>query len=156
MTEKELKKLSRLDLLQIIVDLNNENLELIKKIDELTNKLNNKDITITEAGSIAQAALQLNGVFTAAEEAAAQYLDNIKRLNDNKKEIEENTRKQAEDEAKKLISEAENKSASIIKLANDEADKIIQQANSYRDSVYNKILDLSKDNEELKEVIKMI
>ncbi len=156
MTEKELRKLSRVDLLQIIVDLNNENLELIQKKEELTNKLNNKDITITEAGSIAQAALQLSGVFTAAEEAATQYLDNIKKLNDNKKEIEENARKQAEDEAKKLISQAENQAASIIKQANDEADKIIQQANSYRDSVYNKILDLSKDNEALKEVIKMI
>ena len=35
---------------------------------------------IVRGGSIEEAALQLNGVFQAAEEAAAQYLENVRRL----------------------------------------------------------------------------
>ncbi len=37
-------------------------------------------IRLREAGSIAEAALKLNGVFEAAQEAANQYLENIERM----------------------------------------------------------------------------
>ena len=56
-----------------------------EKIDELESELkrvndllNDKEIKISKAGSIAEAALQLNGVFEAAEKAVGQYLDNVK------------------------------------------------------------------------------
>ena len=38
----------------------------------------NKRIEVEEAGSIAKAALQLNGIFEAAQRAADQYLENVK------------------------------------------------------------------------------
>ena len=40
--------------------------------------LQDRQLSVEKAGSIAEAALQLNGVFEAAQAAAQQYLDNIK------------------------------------------------------------------------------
>lgn len=78
MTEKELKKLSRNELLELLLQQTRRTEELEKKLEESERNLRNKTLTISNAGSIAEAALQVNGVFEAAEAAAKQYLDNIK------------------------------------------------------------------------------
>ena len=82
MTDKELKKLSRVDLLEMLVSQSKEIERLQALLDEANAKLDSRVIAISEAGSIANASLQLNSVFTAAEEAASQYLENIKLLSD--------------------------------------------------------------------------
>ena len=43
-------------------------------------QLKDRRILLGQAGSIAEAALRLNGVFEAAEAAAQQYLENVRRL----------------------------------------------------------------------------
>ncbi len=43
-------------------------------------QLEHKNIEILKAGSLAEAALRLNQVFEAADAAARQYLDNVRRL----------------------------------------------------------------------------
>lgn len=57
-----------------------ENERLRAQLQEMNEKLADRAIRIERAGSIAEAALQLNGVFQAAEEAGAQYLENVRRL----------------------------------------------------------------------------
>ena len=80
MTERELRKLSRIDLLQLLLKEIKDNEKLRKERKVLQEALDNKEIRIQEAGSIAEAALQLNGIFEAAEQAAAQYLENMRNL----------------------------------------------------------------------------
>ncbi|MBQ7841297.1 MAG: DNA repair protein [Lachnospiraceae bacterium] len=80
MTERELKKLSRAELLEMLLALTKENRKLKEELDDAYAELEDRRILIDKAGSIAEAALQLNGVFQAAEEAAAQYLENVRRL----------------------------------------------------------------------------
>ena len=53
--------------------------ELKETIEEMKTS---REIELEEAGSIAEAALRLNGIFEAAQEAADQYLANVKRLAD--------------------------------------------------------------------------
>lgn len=80
MTEKELAQLKRTDLLELLLEQSKE-VELLKsQLEEANKELKNRQIKIEEAGSIAEAALQVNGVFEAAQEAAYQYLENIKNL----------------------------------------------------------------------------
>ncbi len=86
MTDKELKRLSRAELLEILLALVEENKKLKTCLEEAQSQLNNRQIMINKAGSIAEAALQLNGVFQAADAAAAQYLENIRRLGGEKYE----------------------------------------------------------------------
>lgn len=80
MTERELRKLSRADLLELLLEETKENEKLRIQLEQAQEQLADRRILIENAGSIAEAALQLNGVFQAAEEAAAQYLENVRRL----------------------------------------------------------------------------
>lgn len=94
MNDKELQRLKRGELLEILLDQSreNENLKMQiegqkREIEELKGKLSDRKIQLDKAGTIAEASFQLNGVFDAAEKAAQQYLDNLKLLY----EREENT-----------------------------------------------------------------
>lgn len=80
MTEKELHKLKRAELLEMMLAQSREIEVLRARIEELETKLADREIRIRESGSIAEAALQLNGIFEAAQAAADQYLENIRRL----------------------------------------------------------------------------
>ena len=80
MTDKNLKKLSRADLLELLLEESKENERLREKLRVASEKLKDKTILIENAGSIAEAAMRLNNVFEAAEAAAQQYLDNVRRM----------------------------------------------------------------------------
>lgn len=75
----DLKRLKRADLLELLIASSKENERLEAELEQVTAQLHNKEILIAKSGSIAEAALQLNGVFEAAQNAARQYLDNIQR-----------------------------------------------------------------------------
>lgn len=80
MTDKELKKLNRAELLELLIEQMKENKRLQSELAAANERLEAHDIAIDEAGSIAEASLKLNGVFQAAQAAAAQYLENIRAL----------------------------------------------------------------------------
>lgn len=80
MTEKQLRRLSRAELLELLVTQSQEMEELQAKLDKTEEALHQREITIANAGSIAEAALQLNHVFEAAQEAGQQYVDSLKAL----------------------------------------------------------------------------
>ena len=84
MTDKELRKLTRAELLEMLISQMKENERHQEQVEELAAQLEDRRIMLEEAGSIAEASLRLNGVFQAAEKAAQQYLENIKRLSDEK------------------------------------------------------------------------
>lgn len=80
MTDKELRKLKRSELLQMLIVQIEENERLKHLLEEQRHQLEDRQIAIEQAGSIAEAALMLNGVFEAAQSAAQQYLENVQRL----------------------------------------------------------------------------
>ena len=80
MSDQDLKKLSRAELLELLVIQSKEIESLRSRLDQAEAKLVSRDIAIADAGSIAEAALTLNNVFAAAEAASQQYLDNVRLL----------------------------------------------------------------------------
>ena len=82
MTDKELRKLSRSDLLELLISQTEENRVLKSRVEQMQNQLLDRRIAVDKAGSLAEASLQLNGVFQAAEKAAQQYLENIQRMSE--------------------------------------------------------------------------
>lgn len=78
MTEKELHKLKRGELLEMMLAQSREIDALRARVRDLEEKLADREIRIRESGSIAEAALRLNGIFEAAQAAADQYLENVK------------------------------------------------------------------------------
>lgn len=99
-TNRELQKLSRKELLELLIAKTRECSVLLEERNEARAKLEERNIRIEQAGSIAEAALQLNRVFEAAEAAAGQYLENVRCLSEKQKEAcaqrEEETRLRCE------------------------------------------------------------
>ena len=80
MTDKELRRLSRSELLEILIAQMEENEKLKKHLEEAKEKAHSRQIAIEQSGSIAEAAMKLSGIFDAAQEAASLYMENIKQL----------------------------------------------------------------------------
>lgn len=80
MTDREMRKLGRAELLELLLEERRENERLRAQLRLASEKLTSNIIKMENAGSIAEAALQLSGVFEAAEAAAAQYLQSVRRL----------------------------------------------------------------------------
>ncbi len=112
MTDKALHKLSRKELLQMLLAqareaerlsgllaeteeqlheledtyerlrdrLDNKDLQIRTLRETLEAERNKREIELQNAGSIAEAALRLNGVFEAAQQAADQYLESVRAL----------------------------------------------------------------------------
>jgi len=80
MTDRELKRMSRAGLLELLSEQSRELDRLRKENERLSERLRDREILIRESGSIAEAALKLNGVFEAAQSAADQYIRSVRRL----------------------------------------------------------------------------
>lgn len=78
MTEKERKRLRRVDLLELLTRQSREMDRLRSELLETREKLEQKELTMQESGSIAEAALKLSGIFEAAQASADQYLESVK------------------------------------------------------------------------------
>ena len=82
MTEKELKKLNRYQLLELLILQTERVNELQTQLEAAEAKLNARDVQISRLGSIAEASLQLGGVFEAAQNAADLYINAAKQQAD--------------------------------------------------------------------------
>ena len=100
MTDKDLRKLKRSDLLEILVEQGRRIETLQKELEAAKQELTTRAINISETGSVAEAALKMSGVFDDAQDAAKMYLENIKQRAAEQERIsaalEEESRKKAE------------------------------------------------------------
>ena len=103
MTDKEFKRLSRAQLIDIIYQLQLQIDELTEKNQGLEKALEDKRIRIKNAGNIAHAALEINDCFRSAQNAAEQYLNEIKAI-----------REETEAERQRILSQARAEAEVII------------------------------------------
>ena len=113
MTEKELKKLNRYQLLELIIIQSEQIQELQNQLQQAQEKIDAQNIRIAEAGSIAEASLQLSGIFEAAQSAADIYLENVRKQTADADLIRENARQDAE----RITAEAAQKAAQMTEVA---------------------------------------
>ena len=114
MTDKEFKRLSRSQLIDIIYQLQLKQEELTADNEKLSKALADKRLRVSKAGNIAEAALEIHDVMQSAQDAADHYLEEIK--------IRSN------DEYQRILKEAKEKAADIIEKAQQEAAEIVAQA----------------------------
>jgi hypothetical protein len=86
MTDKELKRLNRRELLEVLLEQSRQMDEMKQKLEKAEAELEDRKIKLEKAGSIAEAALQLNHIFEAADEAARQYIENVKAMDEKRSE----------------------------------------------------------------------
>ena len=77
MEKKDLKKIKRKDLLELLLAQTNRIRELEEENIRLQNELNNRKIKIDESGTLAEAALKLNNLFEDAQKAIDDYFYNL-------------------------------------------------------------------------------
>lgn len=78
MTDKELRKLSRAQLLELLLVQSRELDRLRDELADAKEQLENRELTMERCGSIAEASLALTQIFENAQRAADQYLENVK------------------------------------------------------------------------------
>lgn len=132
MTDRELKKLSRFEILELLLESEKQNAALKNQIQEeektiadLTEQLNKKEIDIQEAGSIADAVLKISGIFQTAQDAAEDYLENVRNLSGKQEEICAEIEERSKAEAERITSEADSYSQEL--LANTEKECSLKQ-----------------------------
>lgn len=114
MTDKEFKRLSRSQLIDIIYQLQLKQEELIADNEKLTEALEDKRLRVDKAGNIAEAAIGIHHVMQAAQDAADHYSEEM--------------RIRADHEYQQILKEANDRAAAIIAKAQQRADGIAAQA----------------------------
>lgn len=109
MTDKEFQRLNRAQLIEIIYRLQLQVDELTEQKQALEKALEDRRLRIHNAGNIADAALELNDCFRSAQNAAEQYLNEIKALY-----------AEAEEERQRILADARAEAAEIIEKAKKE------------------------------------
>ena len=118
MTDKELRKLSRGDLLDLLLAQCKETESLQSRLNEANEKLESRRIELLEAGNIAEAALALNGVFESAQAAADQYLETIRENTKHQDEICKAMERECKEKCDKMLADAQAKSDALLASAN--------------------------------------
>ncbi|MCI6966543.1 hypothetical protein MR810_05420 [bacterium] len=145
MTDKELKRLSRSELLEMLIAQMKENEALQSRLELAEAQLNDRQIAVEKAGTLAEASLSLNGVFEAAEAAAQQYLENIERMSGQQETI-----------CRDMQAEAEAKAAEIVREAQEYSKKTHAEADAYWKQIVARARALLKERDALRELIQAV
>ena len=149
MTEKELKRLSRGELLEMLIAQMEENEKLKTELVKAREKADSRQIAIDRAGSIAEAALALNGVFDAAQAAAAQYLENIQQLSGNQEAVCQRMEASVRAKAQTICAEADAYSQKVRAEADDYSQRTRSEANQYRKQAAERLTAFLREKENL-------
>ncbi len=106
MTEKELKRLSRAELLELLLLQTRETERAQARTRQMEEALSKRQLKVQEAGDLAHAVLAVNGVMEAAQRAAKQYLENIEQMEADTRERCTEIIEKARKEAERIIREA--------------------------------------------------
>lgn len=157
MTDKELKRLNRTELLQLLMNQVRETEQLQAKVRELTEQIQKHEITCQNAGTLAEAALALNGVFQAADEAAQKYVQEMadraakqeQELQAKAEEAKEQANKLLADatdsaditreKAEKYLADAKAKAEACVAQAKAEAEACVAKAKAESEECWNKV-----------------
>ena len=123
MTDKEFKRLSRSQLIDIIYQLQLKQNKLTADNEKLSKALADKRIRVNKAGNIADAALEIHNVMQVAQDAATHYLEEIRIMRN----------------------ETEEKCRRLVEKAQKDADDIIAQAKRSNPSYNSELEEIMKE-----------
>lgn len=127
MAEKGLRRMKRTELIEIIYALKSDAERIRKEKDELWDQLHQRNIKIEEAGSIAEASLNINEVFVSAQAAADDYLNSVKAVNAEQEAYIQSVKENAEQEAMQIILQARQKAEVIEAQAKQKKEEIEEE-----------------------------
>lgn len=133
MTDKELKKLHRRDLLELLIHQTEDNEKLQSDVDLLNAQLQSKNVNMAKAGSIAEAVVQVNEVFQKADKIAEEYIENVRLLSERQEETCARMERECQEKCDAMVEEAENQ----CKAKRKEAEEFWAGLSARLDAFYN-------------------
>ena len=118
MTDKEFKRLNRAQLIDIIYQLQLQLDSLTEQNKNLEAALEDRRLRISNAGNLAEAALEINDCFRSAQNAAEQYINEIEAIREETIQSREQILAAARAEAAQIIADA--------KTTRGDADAVIE------------------------------
>lgn len=161
MTDQELRRLNRAELIDIIYELQLRREQQEEENRSLRQQLEDRLLHIQKAGSIAEAAIQVNQVIEAAQAAADQYLSSIHAANtdmDQRIAAAEQSIADARSQASAITAQANRQAEAIVRDAEVRAQAIVaeaeRQASVRWDRFQKKAAELLRTQEELRKLVK--
>ena len=136
MTDKELQKLSRSALLEMLLEQSRENDRLRAQVEKLARQLSDRQFKIDQAGSIAEASMQINQVFESAQAAAEQYLENIWALSGRQEQICRQLEEESTQKANALLAETERKCRTMEAATTEKCARMTKEAEESADRIW--------------------
>lgn len=121
MNGKELRRLRRKDLLEILYEQTKRIEDLELELDRLNKELSNRKASLKNIGSLAEASLVLSDIFKVADETASIYMSNIY---DYMKTEQKNNVKALRELKKKKLAEIDKECKKRILAAEKEIEKL--------------------------------
>lgn len=126
------RRMRRKELVKLLEKAVEENREKQGRMEELEERLKQREIQVERVGSIAEAALSLNGVFASAQAAAEGYVDALRAASFRADAME----KAAHQRAEAIMQQAQEERERILQEARERADRIHKEALDVRQQVY--------------------
>lgn len=123
MAEKELKKMNRAELIEIIYALQKGEEALKAENAVLQEKLDDKIVKIEKSGSIAEAVIVLNNIFQRAQDTADQYIESVQSAQASAKEDTEKLLAETQEKADKIIQNAEDRRLQLVRQTEREIEE---------------------------------
>jgi len=130
MTDRQLRKASRADLLKLLLEQRKEAEALREQLSQLQSQLQLRQITIDQSGTLAEAALKLSGIFDAAETACQYYTENIRNLSGRQEEICRTMERETREKCDRMLEQAKQ-------MAKVYWDEYTEKCNLYMKSMEN-------------------
>lgn len=136
-TDADLRRLKRGDLLEMLLASSKENQRLEAQVQQLNEQLHSREIMIENSGSMAEAALQLNGVFEAAQNAATQYLENIQMRSSKLDEMCARRERESQLQAQQLLQRTEEQCRLLERQTKATCDAMMSNAKAEVEKYWN-------------------
>lgn len=156
-TVESLKAQHQQDLEALREEHKEETAHLREELEQAKKSLEKREIALNEAGSIAVAALQINGVFEAAQAASQQYIENIRSLSDRQAAICAQRDVENRVEVERKLKEAEEKCAAMEYASKRKCEAMEQEAKqkseAYWTEVSRRLQSFYENHRELKRLL---
>ena len=160
MNEQDMKKLSRAELLEVIVLQAKESeakdaaiAERNSEIARLRAELDDRTIRISESGNLAEASLAVTNIFAEAERAVVIYKENIARAAETVEEYRREKTEEANRKAEEILYAARERAERILDEARKREERAKETAERYWDEVSRKLEMFCKTHKELSEIL---
>ena len=126
MTEKELHKLRREDLLDMLIRQSEDYARLTDELTKAKEELAKRALAMENAGTLADAAFELNGVYHAADEACSQYVESMRQMHEQQLKLQEECLRQkvqSEEYCRRMEETTREQCRVMLETARAEADR---------------------------------